>query len=203
MKACDMWGTVIKQQVIDSGAIVVIRPDSGDPATVVLNVVHRLEKYFGSVTNAKGFKVLNNVRVIQGDGINEVSIRGILMNLEFAGYSADNVAFGMGGALLQILNRDTQRFAMKASAAQIDGKWIDVFKDPVTDTGKRSKRGRITLIERKGNFQTVLEKSVKEFAEMGWTEVLQTVWENGKILKEWTFGEIRAESNKPYVREQL
>jgi len=201
MKACDLWGTELKQDVIDSGAIVVIRPDSGDPATVVLDVVRRLDKNFGSVKNAKGYKVLNNVRVIQGDGVNEVSIRGILMNLEFAGYSADNVAFGMGGALLQQMNRDTQKFAMKASAARIDGKWVDVYKDPVTDTGKRSKRGRITLVERAGEFQTVLEDEVEGLASKGWTEVLQTVWENGKLLKDWTLDEVRAEANKPFVKE--
>ena len=61
------------------------------------------------------------------------------------GLSAENVAFGMGGELLQNVNRDTLKFAMKASAIEIGGHWSDVYKDPVTDAGKRSKRGRLAL----------------------------------------------------------
>lgn len=67
--ACKLWGTKLKQDVLDSGALVVIRPDSGEPAEVVTNCLTILEKYFGSTRNDKGYKVLNNVRVIQGDGI--------------------------------------------------------------------------------------------------------------------------------------
>jgi nicotinamide phosphoribosyltransferase len=140
--ASNIWGGVLKEEVIKSGAIVVVRPDSGDPAVVVTEVVRRLDEKFGSTVNAKGYKVLNNVRVIQGDGITTETIRAILFSLKTAGYSADNVAFGQGGALLQQVNRDTLAFAMKCSAIKVNGVWRDVFKDPVTDSGKRSKRGR-------------------------------------------------------------
>lgn len=195
LNACDMWGTVLKQQLLDSGALVVIRPDSGDPASIVLDVVKRLDKWFGSVVNAKGYKVLNNIRVIQGDGINEDSIRGILQNLKNAGYSADNVAFGQGGALLQILNRDTFKFAMKASAALIDGKWIDVFKDPITDAGKRSKRGRLALYQTGGEFHTVRESDLPAGTET----LLEIVWENGELKRDQLFSEIRELSNTSLV----
>lgn len=143
--ACHKWGTELKQDVIDSGATVVIRPDSGDPAIVVLECVRILDRYFGHIINSKGYRVLNNVRVIQGDGINHETIRKILYQLDIAGYSSDNVAFGQGGALLQQLNRDTCKFAMKCSAIAVNGKWRDVYKDPITDIGKRSKRGYIDL----------------------------------------------------------
>ena len=133
-----IWGETLRQQVIDTGATVVIRPDSGDPATMVLNTVRALDATFGALVNDKGYRVLQHVRVMQGDGITIRSIRTILANLQFNGYSADNVAFGQGGALLQIVNRDDLRFAMKCSAVAVDGVWRDVYKDPVTDPAKRS-----------------------------------------------------------------
>lgn len=190
LNACDMWGTVLKQQLLDSGALVVIRPDSGDPASIVLDVVKRLDKWFGSVVNAKGYKVLNNIRVIQGDGINEDSIRAILQTLKDAGYSADNVAFGMGGALLQHVNRDTQKFAMKTSTALINGVWVDVFKDPVTDSGKRSKKGRLALIKDGSTGEFVTVPNPEDFESF-----LEVVWENGELKRDQPFAEIRAISN--------
>lgn len=191
----NLWGGQLKQEVIDSGAIVVVRPDSGDPATVVTKCAILLDSKFGSVVNAKGYKVLNNVRIIQGDGINHTSIEQILATLADAGFSADNVAFGQGGALLQQVNRDTQKFAMKCSAAKINGEWIDVFKDPITDSGKCSKKGRLTLLRSKmtGEYMTV---QVADKYDSEWEDVMETVFENGKITKEYTFAEVRANSEK-------
>lgn len=139
--AGNIWGGELRQEVIDSGAIVVIRPDSGDPVLVNRKLIQILGSKFGYTVNAKGFKVLNHVRLIQGDGINTLMIRSILGALAADGWSADNIAFGQGGALLQQLNRDTCRFAMKCSAIRVNGEWRDVYKDPVGDSGKKSKRG--------------------------------------------------------------
>lgn len=184
--ACRLWGTELKQQIIDSGAMVVIRPDSGNPAEVVTKCARILDEHFGSTVNAKGFKVLNNVRIIQGDGIDAVSIRGILLSLTMAGYSADNVAFGQGGALLQQVNRDTLKFAMKASAIQVNGAWRDVYKDPVTDSGKRSKRGRLQLVQdAAGKLQTVAYNEAN-------VDVLQTVFKDGELFNQTTFEQVRA-----------
>ena len=97
--ACEhLWGETLKQKIVDSGATLVVRPDSGDPPTVVLKVAEILASKFGFTVNSKGFKVLNNVRVIQGDGINEHTVKEILDNLLNAGFSASNIAFGMGVA---------------------------------------------------------------------------------------------------------
>lgn len=182
-----IWGEELRQEVIDSGATVVIRPDSGNPPEVVLKTLRILDSKFGSTTNSKGYKELNYVKVIQGDGINEQSINDILTLATSSGYSADNIAFGMGGALLQQVNRDTQKFAMKASAAMVGNKWVDVFKDPVTDTGKRSKRGRITLVkDDNNNFRTVPLNAVGDQVEL-----LEDVFENGKLLRDMTFAQVR------------
>ncbi len=193
------WGKTLKEEVIRSGATVVIRPDSGDPVAVVHQCLELLDEAFGHIVNSKGFKVLNHVRVIQGDGINPNSIRAILERVTSAGYATDNVSFGMGGALLQQLNRDTQKFALKCSAARVDGQWVDVYKDPVTDKGKQSKRGRMTLLMHReyGSFRTVSVPAEAESLSaiekpLGFDDAMVTVWENGRLIHDWTFDEIRA-----------
>ena len=195
-EACRMWGTELKQQVIDSGATVVIRPDSGDPVEVLPKMFQILGETFGYTTNSKGYKVLNNVRILWGDGINQLSIHSILTKIvDFGGWSADNIAFGMGGALLQQLDRDTQKFAMKCSAAEINGEWVDVFKDPITDKVKASKKGRVTLWTNGGEFETSVERPTR-WTDKGseWTEALEEVFRDGKLVKEITFEEVRANS---------
>lgn len=193
------WGRTLRDEVIRSGATVVIRPDSGDPVAVVHQCLELLDEAFGHTLNGKGYRVLNHVRVIQGDGINPTSIRAILERITSAGYATDNLAFGMGGALLQQLNRDTQKFALKCSAARVDGHWIDVYKDPVTDKGKQSKRGRMTLAHhpQTGAWRTLtLPAAAASLAEMtypdGYSDALQTVWEDGRLLVDQRFSEIRA-----------
>ncbi|WP_218510147.1 nicotinate phosphoribosyltransferase [Variovorax sp. dw_308] len=188
--ACDrIWGTELKELVVQSGATLVVRPDSGDPAETVLKVADILAARFGTATNSKGFRVLNNVRIIQGDGINLDSLRLCLSNLYHNGFSAENIAFGMGGGLLQQVNRDTMQWAMKCSAMQVDGEWRDVWKSPVGDLGKASKKGRLTLVQdTRGNEQT---RRIDEVAE-GQPELLETVFENGEILRQTTFDAVRA-----------
>ncbi|TAN07815.1 MAG: nicotinate phosphoribosyltransferase [Rhodanobacteraceae bacterium] len=198
-----MWGGNLRDEVIKSGATLVVRPDSGDPAEVVHRTLSLLNATFGSRVNAKGYRVLKHVRVIQGDGVNPDSIRLILERITHARYSAENLAFGMGGALLQKLDRDTQKFALKCSAARINGCWMDVFKDPVTDHAKASKRGRLTLARhrRHGTFRTVAlpdSTPATDAATLGdgWEDALQTVWENGTLVRDWSLAEVRARSER-------
>jgi nicotinamide phosphoribosyltransferase len=146
-KACDkLWGQELQNMVMEREGTLVVRPDSGDPAEVVLNVIRILGNRFGLSVNDKGYAVLDpHVRVIQGDGVDFEETKRILTTLKDNGFSADNVAFGCGGALLQKLNRDTQKFAFKCSSINVNGEERDVFKSPVTDFGKKSKRGRLRL----------------------------------------------------------
>jgi nicotinamide phosphoribosyltransferase len=181
-----LWGDRLRQAVIDSGATVIIRPDSGNPVEIVGKVLQRLDARFGSTLNGKGYKVLNHVRVIQGDGVNEDSISEILNRIEQLGFSGTNVAFGMGGALLQKLNRDTQQFAIKCSEVTVAGEAIAVYKDPITDPGKASKRGRLALIKTEAGYQTVAASS--QAAQL---DQLAVVFENGYILQEQTFDAVR------------
>lgn len=159
------WGKILKARIESLGPInskLVVRPDSGNPETVPVECIRRLGNSFGHTYNQKGFKVLPPyIGVLQGDGINEDSIKVILKNLELEGWSAENIVFGMGGELLQKVNRDTLKFAMKASAICGTGGWYDVYKDPIDDHGKGSKRGRQAVIRepRYGNILAVREDS--------------------------------------------
>jgi nicotinamide phosphoribosyltransferase len=181
-------GEQLRQAIIDGGGTAVIRPDSGDPPYVVLRTMQQLEAKFGADVNNKGYKVLRNVRVIQGDGINAASIKKILFLLEQWGYSATNVAFGMGGALLQAPNRDTQKFAQKLHLVSRDGETYGVNKNPIDDAGKASKKGRLDVIQGARGIQTVtLEPDATAHPD----SILETVFENGEITREWTWEEIR------------
>ena len=199
--ASKLWGEELRQQVIDSGATVVIRPDSGDPELVCRKLVQILGDKFGYTTNAKGFKVLNNVRLIQGDGVNEHTIRMILGDFMVYGWSADNIAFGMGGALLQQLDRDTQKFAMKCSNVTVNGEDRDVVKDPITDPGKKSKAGRVNLWTSGGEFESAV-KAPRRWTDKGismipdWMDAMQEVYRDGKLVKEITFEQVRANARK-------
>ncbi len=189
----NIWGDALKERVEATGGTLVVRPDSGNPVEVVTETIERLMAKFGYETNSKGYRILPAcVRVIQGDGINEESIVDILKAMETRGLSADNVAFGMGGALLQKVNRDTMQFAMKASAAKVNGDWRDVYKDPVTDHGKRSKKGRLAVIEPEpGVYKTIPE------GELGQQKnILEIVYESGRLIREYNFEEVRENASR-------
>lgn len=185
----NIWGGELKEAVVNSGGTLVIRPDSGDPVEVVTRTLESLMDKFGCTVNGKGYRVLPPyIRVIQGDGVNLQSIEAILQAMKEKKQSADNIAFGMGGALLQKVDRDTLKFAMKASAVEINGDWQDVYKEPVTDLGKQSKKGRLVLIRNAdGSFETI------KASELGDREnQLVTVFRDGQLLVDWRLVDIRA-----------
>ncbi len=183
-----IWGEQLKQEVIDSGATVVIRPDSGEPIEVVSKVAAILGEKFGTTTNSKGYKVLKNVRIIQGDGVNQTSIKAILQRLKDENFSASNIAFGIGGSLLQKIDRDTLKFAYKCSAIVVDGEWREVYKQPITDSGKASKRGRLDLVMNGENYETVRLENAEVAAE---NSQMRVVYENSELMIDDTLENIR------------
>jgi len=191
--ACqNIWGGTLKHDVEaleDHGKVLVVRPDSGDPRTVPVKCIEILSEQFGYTVNELGYKVLPPyIRVIQGDGINHESIGDILENLKQAGFSAENIAFGMGGALLQGINRDTFKFAMKASAIRVNGEWRDVFKDPI-EGGKSSKSGRLMTTRNPDNtFTTYRMDSVAVDCT---NNAMNMVYRNGVFRQDDHFDNIR------------
>lgn len=192
--ACEnIWGGALRDEVLNMKATLVVRPDSGDPIECIVKGLQIFDRKFGSTVNSKGYKILNKVRMIQGDGINEFDICNILDAVLAAGFSAENVNYGMGGSLLQKdINRDTQKFAFKCSWAMINGKEIPVFKDPITDNGKKSKKGRLQL--------SLLNNNTVRTLPLGSAgdDLLETVFENGEIKKTYSFEDVRHNSQKEY-----
>lgn len=191
----NIWGDELRTKVESTGGTLVVRPDSGDPISIVTETVERLMKNFGYEVNAKGYRVLPDcIRVIQGDGVSQQTIEAILEAMKQRKQSADNVAFGMGGELLQKVNRDTMKFAMKASSAKIDGIWRDVFKDPITDKGKRSKKGRLAVVRSAtGEVKTIRAQDIGQGENM-----MVTVFRNGDVIKAYDFDEVRAQAIEGY-----
>jgi nicotinamide phosphoribosyltransferase len=197
-RACsDYWGGELKELILSRPATpgnqLVIRPDSGDPIRTLEAVFKILFDKFGYTVNSKGFKVLPpQVRVIQGDGVNLGSIEEIYKKLYELGISAENFVFGMGGKLLQGVDRDTLNFAIKCSFAIVNGQEVEVIKNPtemdadgnIGRSFKVSKKGRLKLVKTQDGFKTVSQSEEGE-------DQLLDIFEDGKILKEFTFGEIR------------
>lgn len=193
----EFWCGTLLEKVKASGATVVIRPDSGDPVEIVLKCLEQLEQRVGMTRNDFGYKVLPSYfRLIQGDGVDAASIEEILEAMLKAGYSASNIAFGCGGALLQKLNRDTQKFAFKCSEITVGGHRRDVFKMPVTDTGKTSKRGKLGLFgDDYDPTKCTLSTERLTYINM-YSDILKPVFENGQILVNHTLAEVRERADK-------
>ncbi|WP_068267562.1 nicotinate phosphoribosyltransferase [Caviibacter abscessus] len=196
----------LKDKIKNRDGMLVVRPDSGDAITNILFALEKLEKAFGVTVNSKGYKVLNKVRIIQGDSVYEDTTWDILKCLMNNGYSAENIALGCGGSLLQgnehsSINRDTHKFAMKCSCVKIGNTLIDVFKNPITDRGKISKKGRLDLIkDNRGEYKT-MNISYLDMKTYHPNTLLKTVFENGKILVDYTLQEVIDNETKFFIPE--
>ena len=200
MDSYDVWnvlenilGEELKELIVSrkESGFLGVRPDSGDPAEVVLKVLDILGEKFGYTTNLKGFKLLPSfLRVIQGDGISYDSLGPIMESVVKGQWSVENLVFGSGGALLQRLDRDTQKCAFKCSLAVVGGREREVFKDPITDHGKKSKKGRLVLVKDDEGWRTTTETRRK-----GMEDHLVTVFENGEMVREWGWDEVKSRAS--------
>jgi len=212
-KACKyIWGDKLRHEILNRQGTLVVRPDSGDPVETVCRVLDILggveDPNFGFGQHLEftttGHKLLpKNIRIIQGDGIDIESIEKILCAAAQRGWAADNLAFGSGGALLQKLNRDTLKFAFKCSYVIVDGEGREVFKDPITDPGKKSKKGRLRLQKKIHSdhieYETLPEDelctSINDSVVKVQENILAEVFRDGNLLVDWNFDEIRSRAS--------
>jgi nicotinamide phosphoribosyltransferase len=197
-----------REAIIASKAKVVFRPDSGDMMEIVPWLIRLQARSFGTTTNDKGYMVINNVGIIQGDGVDRLNMLTLIGNVLAMGFVASSVVFGSGGALLQKVNRDTHKWAQKGSAllvseprrvGQVGGfgatvfvdTWVGIAKDPVTDPGKKSKEGVMTTIR---NVKTRETKPFRlDTAEVpeGWEDVHRLALHTGRLYNKVNLVQVR------------
>lgn len=189
-------GGRFREQIRNRAGKVVVRPDSGDYRIVVPKCLDILTDKFGFSENSKGFKVLAPcVGMIQGDGMDYFGIKDMFIAMLANYYSAENAVVGMGGGLLRKVNRDTQKVAVKLSNAVIDGKDVEVWKDPITDPGKKSKRGRLGLVHDRTNGRYATVQDMYGNGISG--DILELTFRNGEMRRIQTLDEIRALAEIP------
>jgi nicotinamide phosphoribosyltransferase len=185
--------TVLRDEIIESGVKVVFRPDSGDMEVVVPRLLRLQAATFGYTLNSKGLKKIKHVGIIQGDGVDRPKAINLLHHIIALGFAPDNVIFGSGGGLLQKVNRDTYKWAQKASAILKDDKWIGIAKDPITDPGKKSEEGVLTVLRDRytGELMTGRLDNIDHLDEQ-WEDIMVLVYHCGKLYNETTLKDIRA-----------
>jgi nicotinamide phosphoribosyltransferase len=195
-----------KEEILARDGVVVFRPDSGNPVEVNMKLINILWKRFGGTYTSTGHKLLDpHIRLIQGDGIDLEMVVEILSTADASGWAADNWVFGSGGGLLQKFDRDTQRFAIKASYGEkiVDGELIkfSFAKNPKSDPTKKSKAGKLKL-HPTGDFGFItfnsFELSNTEFN--GYVDSLETVFINGEIVRKQTFDDVRSTADSYFER---
>lgn len=168
-------------------------------------VIELLWEVFGGTINSKGYKVLDpHIGCIYGDAITLERAEEICRRLESKGFASSNIVFGIGSYTYNMNTRDTFGFALKTTYGVVNGKELMLYKDPITDDGtKKSQKGMVSVF-RDEYFDELMyrdeytKKDKEEAIEMRKAhptdehyEMLQTVFLNGKLVKEYNLQEIR------------
>ncbi|MCL2496847.1 MAG: nicotinate phosphoribosyltransferase [Clostridiales bacterium] len=206
----DYWNMVdniipaCKEDIMKHGGYIGVRGDSGDPVEITTETVKRLWETFGGSVNSKGYKVLDaHIKVIYGDSITPQRAENIYKILIENGFACNNVFLAAGSFSMQCLEqngeltpytRDTFGIAIKSTYCEVEGKPIQIYKDPKTDTGsfKKSQRGMCVVYrDAKGkvDYQDGFDSStINSFAG---ENLLKPVFRDGEMKKEQTLQEIR------------
>jgi nicotinamide phosphoribosyltransferase len=191
----------------------VIGEETTDVTSVNKGVIELLWDIFGGTVNEQGYKVLDShIGAIYGDSITLDTAKEICERLKAKGFASTNVVLGIGSYSMGYATRDNQGGAVKSTYVEIKKscdcekndckkdncpQYItaarEIFKDPITDDGtKKSAKGLIAVYKNDvGDYYLVDQVSWKEVENCE----LQTVYLNGKLVKETTFSEIRSKIN--------
>jgi nicotinamide phosphoribosyltransferase len=113
----------------------------------------------------------------------------MLDGLKRKGFASTNMVMGIGSYTYQHVTRDTDGWAMKATAGETESAGlVEIYKDPKTDDGtKKSARGLLRVDE----FEGVMTLSDRVTWEQERGGALETVFCNGNLVRFQTLAEIR------------
>ena len=195
----------VKDEICARLGKVVIRPDSGDPVKIVcgdpeaeegsierIGTMQHLWNIFGGSTNSKGYKVLDpHIGLIYGDAITLERAEEILRKLKEAGFAASNIVFGIGAKAYVCNTRDTLSIATKANYCVQNGTGKAIFKQPKTDSTKKSLKGLSAVIVEDGKYVVKDQLSKDAYNSIKEQDQLKEVFVDGIFVKEYDLYEIR------------
>lgn len=156
----------------------------------VKGAIQVLYETFGGTETSTGHKLLNeHIGLIYGDSITTQRCLTILERLEGQGYASGNVVFGVGSYTYQCVTRDSFGFAVKATHTVVNGKPIAIFKDPKTDSKKKSAKGLLHVYKDLDD-QYILSDDVTPDVE-AYGELTRRFY-NGQFFNMTTIDEIRS-----------
>ena len=208
----DYWNLVdnilpqCKEEIMNHNGYLAIRGDSGDPVEVVTETVFRLWDIFGGSTNSKGYKVLDpHVKALYGDSITPQRCEQIYEILKDNGFAINNVSLGVGSFSFMCLEeivcddeytiyhpytRDTFGYAIKATYGECGEKAVMIQKQPKALAWKKSPKGCIVVAQ---DGKSYTDGYVFDDAHgVQVQNLLQLVFKDGKMIKEYTLDEVRA-----------
>jgi len=204
----DYWNVIdnilpqLHDEIMAHNGCMLMRGDSGDCVEVVTKTVFKLWEQFGGTVNSKGYKVLDpHVKAIYGDSITVQRCEEIYEILKNEGFACSNVALGVGSFsmhcieeenMLKPFTRDTFSSCIKACYAEVDGNCYPVFKDPKDGGFKKSQKGLCYVYEENGELKYKDEYTSENIPE---GNLLETVFKDGKMIKDYTLDEIRQRLN--------
>jgi nicotinamide phosphoribosyltransferase len=159
--------------------------------TEVRGAIECLWEIFGGTETSTGHKLLDrHIGLIYGDSITTSRAVEILERLERKGFASGNIVFGVGSYTYQCNTRDTFGFAVKATYSVVDGLPINIFKDPKTDSKKKSAKG-LLFVGRDSDDELALLDQVDRYTEALEDNFLIIRFKDGHFYNQVTFDEIR------------
>lgn len=153
--------------------------------------VQVLAELFGTVKTPMGYEMLDDhIGLIYGDSITTKRCLTMLERLEAKGYASGNCVFGVGSYTYQCNTRDTFGFAIKATHTIVNGEEIDIYKDPKTDSKKKSAKGRVKVLKHKGEYVLIDQVTQEEFESED--NQLKIIFKDGRFFNQTTLDAIRA-----------
>lgn len=208
----DYWNVIdnvlpkIHEDIMRHNGCMLMRGDSGECVEVVTNTVFKLWDQFGGTINSKGYKVLDpHVKAIYGDSITVQRCEKIYKILMENGFACSNVALGVGSfsfqcieedGILKPFTRDTFSSCIKATYCEIDGAPVPIFKNPKDGGFKKSQKGCCIVRENDNGELTYADGFTFGQAHRNDSNLMRTVFINGKFVRTQTLDHIRSILNE-------